>query len=77
MSAHRSYIERDTERIKSPCIGICELDDASRCRGCQRTLEEIAGWINYSDAERKAILADLDLRTVSMAPTRRDGRAEP
>jgi predicted Fe-S protein YdhL (DUF1289 family) len=77
VSAHRFYVERDGERIKSPCIGVCELDDASRCRGCRRTLEEIAGWMRYSAAERDAILADLDRRTVYMAPTRRDGRAEP
>ena len=77
MSAHRSYVERDADRIKSPCIGVCELDDAGRCRGCRRTLDEIVGWIKYSAAKRDAILADLDRRTVSTAPTRRDGRAEP
>ena len=30
--------------ISSPCIGICSLDRAGRCRGCLRTREEIARW---------------------------------
>jgi len=33
----------------SPCIKVCETDNASRlCRGCRRYLEDIAGWSQYS-----------------------------
>ena len=32
------------------------------CAGCYRTLDEIAGWIDLSAAERRAVAADLALR---------------
>ena len=49
--------------MKSPCILICSIDDASGyCFGCGRTREEIAGWIHYSDAERDTIMAGLKER---------------
>ncbi len=44
----------------SPCIGVCQLDAARQiCRGCGRTIAEIAAWPNLSDDERRAILARL------------------
>ncbi|MGE3775195.1 MAG: DUF1289 domain-containing protein [Gammaproteobacteria bacterium] len=48
--------------MESPCIGICEVDRARRCRGCGRTLEEITRWTRYSDAERRRIMAELPAR---------------
>jgi predicted Fe-S protein YdhL (DUF1289 family) len=39
----------------SPCIGVCALDDAQLCRGCGRTIEEIAAWPSATPAEREAI----------------------
>ncbi|PWG61250.1 DUF1289 domain-containing protein [Sediminicurvatus halobius] len=44
--------------IASPCIGVCRVDNG-RCRGCGRTLSEIAQWTRYSDAERAAIMRRL------------------
>ena len=47
----------------SPCIGICLMDPATRtCRGCLRTIEEIAGWYDASVAEQQAILAGIAAR---------------
>ena len=47
----------------SPCIGICLMDPATRtCRGCLRTIEEIAGWYEASSAEKAAIVARLAVR---------------
>ncbi len=44
--------------IASPCINLCQMDPASGlCRGCFRTLDEIAGWSRLDDAGRLAILA--------------------
>jgi predicted Fe-S protein YdhL (DUF1289 family) len=37
----------------SPCIGICRMDPDGLCRGCRRTLAEIACWGAMSDAERR------------------------
>ncbi|MGF1562236.1 MAG: DUF1289 domain-containing protein [Geminicoccaceae bacterium] len=43
--------------IPSPCIGICKLErDTGLCSGCLRTIEEIAGWSGYSEAERLHIV---------------------
>ena len=39
--------------VSSPCVGICQLDTASKiCLGCGRTLEEIANW-QLMDAMQK------------------------
>jgi predicted Fe-S protein YdhL (DUF1289 family) len=47
----------------SPCLGICLMDPRTRrCRGCLRTVEEIAAWYNAGNAEKRAILARLELR---------------
>ncbi|RXT52530.1 hypothetical protein B6S44_17315 [Bosea sp. Tri-44] len=49
--------------ISSPCIKVCVIDPASRlCQGCGRTLQEIAQWSRFSEAERLAIMATLDER---------------
>jgi uncharacterized protein len=43
--------------IASPCVGICELDDATGfCRGCARTMDEIVTWPDASRAQRLEIL---------------------
>jgi len=37
----------------SPCKLICTLDISSGvCTGCGRTRADIAGWVNYSRAQR-------------------------
>ncbi|WP_374342013.1 DUF1289 domain-containing protein [Azonexus sp.] len=42
----------------SPCINVCRMDPASGlCRGCLRTLDEIAGWSAMDPAARAATLA--------------------
>ena len=44
----------------SPCLGICLMDPRTRtCRGCLRTIEEIAAWYDASAAEKRAILDNL------------------
>jgi predicted Fe-S protein YdhL (DUF1289 family) len=44
----------------SPCLGICLMDPATRiCRGCFRTIAEIAGWYAATPAEKNAILERL------------------
>ncbi len=49
--------------IESPCVKICEIDEARRlCRGCGRTLLEIGNWVRYTPEERKRIMAELPVR---------------
>ena len=55
----------------SPCLGICLMDPRTRmCRGCLRTVEEIAAWYNASNAEKRAILARLEARRREAGTTR-------
>jgi uncharacterized protein len=52
--------------VPSPCVSICELDEAlGRCKGCYRTLQEIAGWGAQSDADKRAIWARIEARQLS------------
>ncbi len=51
------------EQIPSPCNNVCQLDpDTGYCRGCLRTIEEIAGWLDYSNEEKLAVLERLEER---------------
>lgn len=44
--------------VASPCISVCQLDRDNRiCRGCGRTLPEIAGWGRFDDTEKRRIVA--------------------
>jgi predicted Fe-S protein YdhL (DUF1289 family) len=54
---------RQDDEVLSPCVNVCRMDEKSGyCEGCRRTLEEIASWSAYSDAERRAVLALLPAR---------------
>ena len=47
----------------SPCRDICQVDQARRlCTGCFRTLEEIAKWRRFTDAQRRKVLQVLAKR---------------
>jgi predicted Fe-S protein YdhL (DUF1289 family) len=49
--------------VPSPCVSICELDERSgSCKGCYRTLREIAGWSALADAEKLVIWERIELR---------------
>jgi predicted Fe-S protein YdhL (DUF1289 family) len=65
-SAMRQTIPEDD--VASPCTSVCEMDPRSGyCRGCFRTLDEIAAW-SVLDAEgKKAVLAALPERRAEHA----------
>ncbi|MGR8920436.1 MAG: DUF1289 domain-containing protein [Gammaproteobacteria bacterium] len=49
--------------MESPCIGVCMINaDTETCHGCYRTLDEIACWASYPDAERTRIMQQLARR---------------
>jgi predicted Fe-S protein YdhL (DUF1289 family) len=55
--------------VSSPCAEICDLDPTSQtCRGCHRTLPEIAAWPRCTAAEKRAVL-----RRIARAAADRDG----
>lgn len=44
----------------TPCVKICVIDPASGlCRGCLRTLDEIAAWGSMSEPARRAVMEHL------------------
>ena len=56
--------------IESPCVNICVLDAHRRlCRGCARTLEEIANWTTYTRAEKLAVLQRVAERKLTAGAT--------
>jgi predicted Fe-S protein YdhL (DUF1289 family) len=70
----------DSASVASPCNSVCIVDPVSGlCGGCFRTLQEIAGWIDFSNAEKRSVIAALDARreTFGAAIARRlEDRAE-
>lgn len=64
--------------ISTPCVKICVIDPASGlCEGCGRTLEEIARWASLSEAERRAIMAELPRRQPQSASLATASKASP
>jgi uncharacterized protein len=55
------------ELVASPCLGICIVDPATRqCRGCLRTVDEIAAWYEAAPAEKRALLETLAARRTAL-----------
>ncbi len=54
-------------RVASPCINVCQMDAATGwCRGCLRTIDEIATWSRLSEQAREQILQGLPLRRAAL-----------
>lgn len=54
--------------VPSPCVSICELDEHSRsCKGCLRSLQEIAAWGAMTDGEKLAVWARIEARQTGAA----------
>lgn len=59
--------------MESPCILVCSIDGKTGyCFGCGRTRDELARWIEMTDAERRAVMDVLPARleTVERKPRR-------
>jgi hypothetical protein len=49
--------------LETPCIDICTIDEENGlCKGCYRTIDEIARWASMTAGERRAIMAVLPKR---------------
>lgn len=49
--------------VPSPCINVCTLDETSGlCRGCARTLDEIARWSGMSERDKLQVWRLIRLR---------------
>jgi predicted Fe-S protein YdhL (DUF1289 family) len=44
----------------SPCINVCEMDERlGLCKGCFRTIDEIAAWSSMSETQKREVMAQL------------------
>jgi predicted Fe-S protein YdhL (DUF1289 family) len=55
----------DERGPSSPCLNICSLDGQGICRGCFRSLEEIAGWTRMSAKDQWATVERADARRLA------------
>jgi predicted Fe-S protein YdhL (DUF1289 family) len=54
--------------VPTPCIGVCQLDEASGlCLGCARTGEEVAAWQEAAPAYKLGVWDELPPRRAEMA----------
>ena len=59
-------------KVVSPCTGVCKLDaDSGWCKGCLRTMDEIAGWSRLDKDQRRTIMKGLDARRASLKAGKR------
>jgi uncharacterized protein len=50
----------------SPCVAVCRIEPATGyCRGCWRTIQEIAGWLSMTADEKRRVLRELPARRSS------------
>ncbi len=48
------------DAVASPCNSVCTIDAVTGyCAGCFRTLAEIAAWSDFSQAQRRGVIAAL------------------
>ena len=51
------------EGVPSPCTNVCRMNrHTGYCEGCMRTIGEIGAWSEYSDNQKRAVLARLPAR---------------
>jgi predicted Fe-S protein YdhL (DUF1289 family) len=55
----------DERRPSSPCLNICSLDERGVCRGCFRTLAEIAEWTRMAPGDQWATVARAEARRLA------------
>ncbi|MGA1254040.1 MAG: DUF1289 domain-containing protein [Burkholderiaceae bacterium] len=49
--------------VPSPCTSVCSLSpETGYCLGCLRTIDEIAHWGQMTNAEKRAVVSQLDTR---------------
>lgn len=55
------------DKVRSPCVSVCALDENDMCIGCQRTGDEIFRWTSMTNEERKEVLRKVAEREKKVA----------
>jgi uncharacterized protein len=59
----------DHQRPDSPCTNLCVIDpDTGWCKGCARTLDEIARWADMSPEEQWDVVRAIRARRGEVEP---------
>lgn len=58
---------RVSDRVRSPCVQVCALDENDMCIGCQRSGDEILRWSQMTDEERRDVLRNVAIREEKVA----------
>lgn len=61
------------DKVPSPCVRNCCLNDDDICLGCGRSYQEILDWHGAEDAQRQQILQLASERLAAMARKRQHG----
>lgn len=43
------------KRADTPCVAVCSTTFDDVCRGCGRTVVEVAHWVSMSDEQKEAV----------------------
>ncbi|HWA14590.1 MAG TPA: DUF1289 domain-containing protein [Burkholderiales bacterium] len=55
-----------SRQVPSPCVNVCQMDpQTGYCLGCLRSIDEIAGWMDFSETEKLEVLERLDERRLA------------
>lgn len=55
------------DRVSSPCVSVCALDENDVCIGCHRTGDEILRWTQMTNDERRDVLRQVAEREEKVA----------
>jgi predicted Fe-S protein YdhL (DUF1289 family) len=59
----KNNAENNIERpVRSPCVGVCALDNNDLCIACRRSGIEIGEWGVLSNDQRKEVIKKTELR---------------
>lgn len=50
------------DRVRSPCVAVCALDENDVCIGCHRTGDEILRWTTMTNDEKRQVLKVVAVR---------------
>ncbi|KAA1171197.1 DUF1289 domain-containing protein [Marinobacter salinexigens] len=58
---------RASDKVRSPCVSVCALDENDVCIGCHRTGDEILRWTQMTNDERRDVLRKVAKREEKVA----------
>lgn len=56
-----------SDKVRSPCVSVCALDENDVCIGCQRSGDEILRWTSMTNDERRDVLRKVAEREKNVA----------